>query len=99
MEDKDGCQKVREWLLTTVKLMVDMPEEARVEEVVSPDGSTVFYSIFVNYDHDLGKIVGKGGRNIESLRKIGGAIALARYNRRCEITAFDPTKQRRRGTG
>jgi predicted RNA-binding protein YlqC (UPF0109 family) len=95
----EGCPRTKEWLETTVKMMVDRPDEARVEEGVSPDGSTVFYSIFVNYDHDLGKVVGRGGRNIESLRKIGGAITLARYNRRCEITAFDPTKQRRRGSG
>lgn len=96
MQEGEGSLKVKEWLEKTVKLMVDLPDEVKVMEGMSPDGSTSYFTVYVNYDHDLGKLVGKGGSNINSLRKLASAIALARYDRRCDITAYDPTKSRRR---
>lgn len=96
--EETGSEKVKEWLEATVKLMVDVPGEVKVMEGLSPDGSTSYFTIYVNYDHDLGKVVGKGGSNINSLRKLASAIALARYDRRCDITAYDHTKSRSRRT-
>lgn len=94
MGEQQTSEKVREWLESTARLMVDKPDEVRIEEVLSPDGSSSFFSVYVSYS-DLGKIVGKEGSNIMAIRKLSSAMCQALYRRRCEVTAFDPTKQGR----
>jgi len=96
-EDK-GSKKVREWLESTVRLMVDQPDKVRVEEVLSPDEGTSYFSIYVQYE-DQGKVVGRGGANINAVRKIAYAMALARYKRRCEVTVHDQNRSRRNDRG
>lgn len=92
--EHETSTEVREWLESTAKLMVDRPDDVRVEEVLSPDGSSSFFSVYVCYS-DLGKIVGKEGSNIMAIRKLSSAMCQALYRRRCEVTAYDPTKQNR----
>jgi len=84
---------LKEWLEITVRLMVDKPDEVKVVEGMSPDQSMMFFSIYVNYEHDMGKVVGRRGANVDALRKLSSAIAQGRYNRRCGLTIYDPTRQ------
>lgn len=101
MSSEESSEKVRAWLEATTKLMVDKPEQVEVKEGISPDNSTSYFSIHVEYT-DLGKVVGREGANITAIRKLTSAMCQAQYGRRSDVTAYDPTKdpkQRRTGTG
>jgi predicted RNA-binding protein YlqC (UPF0109 family) len=90
-----GSVKVKEWLDGTVRLIVDDPGQVRIEEVMSPDEGTSYFSIYCAYD-DLGKVIGREGSNINALRKLAGAMCLSIYKRRCEVTTHDPKRDERR---
>jgi uncharacterized protein len=65
MEPKD--------LITIIaKELVDNPEQVSINEV--EDGNTVVYELIVAKS-DIGKILGKQGRNIIAIRTILNAIA------------------------
>jgi len=93
---QEGSVKVKEWLDATVRLVVDQPEQVRVEEVLSPDKGTSYFSIYCAYD-DLGKVIGREGSNINAMRKLAAAMCLSHYRRRCEVTADDPKRKERGG--
>lgn len=92
-DGQESSRKVKEWLEATVKLMVDSPADVRIEEVLAPDGGTSYFSIYCQFD-DQGKVVGRGGANINAVRKIAYAMSLAQYKRRCEVTVHDPSRNR-----
>ena len=87
----EASVKVREWIETTTRLVVDKPDDVRVEEVLSPDSGTSYFSVYCAYD-DIGKIIGREGSNINSIRKLAAAMCLTHYKRRCEVTCHDPKR-------
>ncbi|NLO07493.1 MAG: KH domain-containing protein [candidate division WS1 bacterium] len=63
---------MRELVELMVKSLVDVPDEARVNEVSGE--SIVVYEVSVA-EEDLGKVIGKGGRIANALRTIVKAAA------------------------
>ena len=60
-------------LLAVLRLLVDQPAEVRVEERGGGGESTLFEAQLA--PEDLGKVIGKQGRTIESLRTLLAARA------------------------
>ena len=79
-------ERIHAWLLETVRLMVDHPDEGTVQPV---DGQLPTLQISV-HQSDIGKVIGKQGRTARSLRTIVGAIAMAHGGR----VALDIVEQR-----
>ncbi len=61
-----------------VNHLVDHPEDVKVDETESADGFT--YTIHVHAD-DMGKIIGKNGRIIQSLRTLAKVRAVKEHIR------------------
>jgi len=60
-------------LITRIaKVLVDHPEEVSVKETESEN--TVILELTVS-ESDIGKIIGKRGRNIDAIRTILGAVS------------------------
>ena len=62
----------KDLILSNVKALVDHPEQVSINEV--DDGHTVVYELTVAKS-DIGKVVGKEGRNIIAIRNILNAMA------------------------
>ena len=63
---------MKEFIEFIVKQLVDKPEKVRVEEK-TPDKNTI--EIIVEVDKaDIGKVIGKKGRNINSMRTLLTAV-------------------------
>jgi len=62
--------------------LVDHPEDVRIEETESEEGFT--YTIFVNPE-DMGRVIGKNGRIIQSIRNLAKVRAV-KENIRAYIT-------------
>ncbi len=61
-----------------VNHLVDHPEDVKVDETESADGFT--YTIHV-HSEDMGKIIGKNGRIIQSLRTLAKVRAVKEHIR------------------
>lgn len=68
---------LREYVEHTVKLAVDKPEDVRVELTLST--KTVIIQIYVNRS-DIGKVIGRKGRIIESLKILCLSIKNTRFS-------------------
>jgi len=62
--------------------LVDHPEDVRIEEAESEEGFV--YTIFVNPE-DMGRVIGKNGRIIQSIRNLAKVRAV-KENIRAYIT-------------
>jgi len=63
---------MKEFIENTIKKLVDKPEKVFVEE--SPyDDHTVEYRVEVDAD-DVGKVIGKKGKNVNAMRTILTAL-------------------------
>lgn len=69
-------ERIKNWLQETVKLMVDYADEVKVIEGSMRDNETQL-QIVVHTD-DAGKVIGKEGRNVRSLRILMLSISRAR---------------------
>jgi hypothetical protein len=65
-------ERIKQWLLETVRLMVDRPEDVTVESIA---GDPIALRVSV-HPTDIGKIIGKAGFTARSFRIIGTAIAM-----------------------
>lgn len=64
-------EEVRDWLLRTVRLVVDHPGEVTIDTLPGEDRTT--FRIKVNAS-DRGKVIGRQGRTSQSLRVLAGAM-------------------------
>ncbi len=63
---------------TIVKRIVDNPDD--VEVIIEERGRTSIVEVAVA-DGDMGKVIGKGGRNIEAIRAVVRAAGLRQHER------------------
>ncbi|MFM1920405.1 MAG: hypothetical protein RLZZ303_2039 [Candidatus Hydrogenedentota bacterium] len=56
------------------KKLVENPEDVKVNEITSEDGSEVTYELRVN-EADMGRIIGRSGRTAKALRTLVAAAA------------------------
>ncbi|HRY28980.1 MAG TPA: KH domain-containing protein [Elusimicrobiota bacterium] len=70
-----------EFVLSIVQCLVDSPEKVVGRWVESPEGGRVDVRVA---PEDRGKVIGKGGRNIQSLRRLVSA-AFAKDNQRIGV--------------
>jgi hypothetical protein len=64
-------EEVRNWLLKTVQLVVDSPDEVVIE--AAPGDQRTTFRIRAN-PGDVGKVIGRQGRTSQSLRVLAGAM-------------------------
>jgi len=76
---------MKELVELIVRLLVDHPQDVRVTEV---DGErTVIFELRC-HPEDLGKVIGKSGKTVGSIRSVLGAVA-ARQNRRVMLEVVE----------
>ena len=75
-----------EFIKTAIKLLVDKPEEVKVNIVETEQ--RVIYELTVG-DGDYGKVIGKQGRNISALRTLIFAINAKEGGRRARLDVID----------
>jgi uncharacterized protein len=74
----EHSKDIADAITVLIKLMVDHPEEVRVECVPISDGS----SFRISVDRaDIGKVIGKQGRTARSLRILVTAMGMASKQR------------------
>jgi predicted RNA-binding protein YlqC (UPF0109 family) len=74
----DKLKDITDTVRTNVKLMVDSPEDVTVECSALAGGATLRIAVS---SADLGKIIGKQGRNARALRVLVTAMATAANER------------------
>jgi uncharacterized protein len=70
-------ERIKQWLLETIRLMVDRPDDVTVEQIAED-----FIALRISvHQSDIGKVIGKQGRAARSLRTIVTAIAMTHGTR------------------
>ena len=64
--------ELKQLLADMARAIVDYPDQVRVEEGM--EGDTVVFTLFVA-ESDMGKVIGKRGKNARSLRTVMKAAA------------------------
>jgi uncharacterized protein len=77
---------VKELLEYLARALVDEPEAVSVESFEEDDGTVVLELTVA--DDDVGKVIGRGGRTINSLRSVVKASAV-RHERRVLVDVVD----------
>ncbi len=77
---------MQEFIEQTIKLLVDKPDEVKVEVVESEQRLT--YELTVG-DGDYGMVIGKKGRNISALRTLIFAINAKEGGKRARLEVID----------
>ena len=75
-----------EFIELAVKLLVDKPDEVSVN--VNESDSTKIYELTVG-DGDLGKVIGKKGRNVNALRIILSAATAKEGDKRAILEVIE----------
>ena len=83
---KSMSELLKEYIVNTVKLIVDRP--ADVEVNVSISTKNVIVQIQV-HKTDCGKIIGKKGRTIESLKILSSAIKNTNFPRDARLVSIE----------
>ena len=78
MVNKDKEVKMREFVESVIKQIVDSPNDVQVQEVKAE--RVILLEIRVAKE-DMGKVIGKGGRVANALRTIVGAAAAKQKKR------------------
>ncbi len=76
----------QEYVEMIVKEIVDNPSDVKTEKTVDDRG--VLISLILNPD-DMGKIIGKGGRTVNSIRKLLHVFG-AKTDERVNLKIFEP---------
>jgi predicted RNA-binding protein YlqC (UPF0109 family) len=64
-------EEIHEWLLKTIRLVVDHPEEVSIDAIPGDDRTTFRIKASPS---DRGKVIGRQGRTSQSLRVLAGAM-------------------------
>lgn len=64
-------EEVCEWLLRTIRLVVDEPESVVIDAIPGEERTTFRIKVSAG---DRGKVIGRQGRTSQSLRVLAGAI-------------------------
>jgi hypothetical protein len=89
-------QTMQELAYGIVKELVDYPEGVVVQQTVSDGGQTIVLTVRTA-EGDMGKVIGKQGRNAQALRTILEAIAAKHKHRVVMEIAEDGSRGRRYG--
>jgi len=81
---------MHEFIESTVKLLVDKPDEVDVQVIESDE--TILFELRVG-DGDFGKVIGKRGRNISAIRTILFAINAKEGGKRAQLEVIDTNEQ------
>lgn len=79
-------KKVLEYIISSI---VDNPKDVVIDE--EEDNGNINFTITVNKE-DMGKVIGKGGKVIRSIRNVLKIPAI-KQNKRINITLFDETEK------
>jgi len=85
---------MKEFFITLVQNMVDDSNNVSVSETLADGGGVVVYTVKVAAN-DIGKLIGKQGRNAQAIRTVMECIS-AKHRKRVIIDIVDPTKKRER---
>ena len=85
-------ESVKNLLTSCITELIDHPEDLNIEvrEETTDEGHAVYSNINVNQE-DVGKIIGKQGRTIKSLRTLARALG-ARQDARVEVEIIEEDK-------
>jgi uncharacterized protein len=81
--------------LTIVRELVDRPDGVEINQTVSDGGNTIVLTVRTS-GGDLGKIIGKQGRNAQSLRILLEAIA-AKHRQRVVMEIAEESTDQHKG--
>ena len=81
---------MQEFIESTVKLLVDKPDEVDVQVIETDE--TILFELRVG-DGDFGKVIGKRGRNISAIRTILFAINAKEGGKRAQLEVVDTNEQ------
>jgi len=70
---------MKEFVEFIIKQLVDKPEKVKVDETI-PNQNTIEIKVEVE-KNDIGKVVGKKGKNINALRTLLTAVAAKEHHR------------------
>jgi len=70
---------MKEFIEFIVKNIVDKPDNIRIEES-TPNDHTIEFKLKVD-ENDLGKVIGKQGKNVNAIRTIITAVGAKAHNR------------------
>lgn len=79
---------MKQFVETLLKTLVDFPEKVEVNEVSA--GKVLVFEVCVSQD-DMGRVVGKGGHNITSIRTLSEHVG-ARSGKRVIIELIEPKR-------
>ena len=83
---------MQELLRDIVKELVDKPNKVEVAETISDGGDTVVLTVRTD-DGEVGKVIGKMGKNAQALRVLLEAIA-AKHKKRVVLEIADSMHRR-----
>jgi predicted RNA-binding protein YlqC (UPF0109 family) len=83
---KSIADMLQEFIANTVKLMVDRPDDVDVNVSISTKNVIVQIQV---HKSDCGKIIGKKGRTIESLKIISSAVKNTNFPRDARLVSIE----------
>lgn len=90
----ESAERLRALLASITKEMVDRPDGVHVTTSLSDGGGTVVLTVRTA-DGEVGKVIGKQGRNAQALRVLLEAVA-AKYRQRVVLEIDDKPPKRKR---
>jgi predicted RNA-binding protein YlqC (UPF0109 family) len=87
----ENLEKLRWALDAVISELVDNPDDCIVSGVLSDGGSTAILTVRLA-DGEVGKVIGRGGKNAKALRTIAEAIA-AKYGLRSLLEIPEPARR------
>lgn len=94
MTQAEGTSKMRDLLQMLVEELVDKPDQVEVTKTTSEGGNTVVMTVRTA-NGEVGKVIGRQGRNAQALRVLLEAVA-AKYKQRVVLEIADGVGPRRR---
>lgn len=88
MAAQENVERMRVLLHQVVCELVDRPDEVKITSTLSDAQGVAIFSVKVGEGGEVGKVIGKRGRNADALRVIFESIA-TKYNQRAILDIAD----------